>query len=150
MNKEQLKNIAGGLWIGTGLFLIYRSSLLYQLAAEEQRASGGGIALSILAGLAIGAIKGKFVLSKTARKNKSRIESLVAPLKIHDTFPKPFYGFIVAMAFFGVALRAYNGYLGGYIVVGALYCGIGAALIASSLVYWKKEPHPAIEKKVTT
>ena len=40
----------------------------------------------------------------------------------------------------GVLLRAYNEYLGGYIVVAAIYCGIGMALIVSSRVYWFTEP----------
>ena len=39
----------------------------------------------------------------------------------------------------GVLLRFYNEYLGGYIVVAAIYCGIGMALIISSRVYWLAE-----------
>ena len=29
--------------------------------------------------------------------------------------------------------------VGGYVVVGAIYCGIGMALLISSRVYWKTE-----------
>lgn len=137
--------LAGGLWVVIGTFLIYRSALLYQLAIEEQQVAQLSVALSVLAGLAIGVIKGKFVLSKTARKNKSRIESLTIPLKIHHIFAKPFYGFIAAMMLLGVALRTYNEYLGGYLVVGAVYCGIGMALIVSSRVYWKHDSQTLTE-----
>ena len=146
MNKTDLIKLAGGLWAVIGVFLIYRGILLYQLAVEEQRAAGLSIALSVLAGLAVGAIKGKFVLSKTARKNKSRIENLAVSPKIHHIFAKPFYGFIVAMMLLGVALRTFNEYLGGYLVVGAVYCGIGTALIVSSLVYWKSGAETAAEE----
>jgi len=36
-------------------------------------------------------------------------------------------------------LRSWNEFLGGYVVVAAIYCGIGLALIVSSMVYWKAE-----------
>ena len=39
----------------------------------------------------------------------------------------------------GILLRSYNEYLGGYIVIAAIYCGIGMALIVSSRVYWFAE-----------
>ncbi|MFQ5673978.1 MAG: hypothetical protein ACE5G9_12900 [Nitrospinales bacterium] len=149
MQKADLIKLAGGLWAVIGTFLIYRSVLLYQLAATEQGATELSIALSVLAGLAIGAAKGKFVLSKTARKNKTRIENLAVPLKIHHLFAKPFYGFIVGMMLLGVALRTFNEYLGGYLVVGAVYCGIGMALIVSSLVYWKNGSEKTATEEVS-
>ena len=121
-----------------GVFLIYRSALLYQLAIEEQRVAGTSIALSVLVGIGIGAIKGKFILSKTARRNKARIESLSVSPKIHHIFAKTFYGLIVGMMLLGAALRTFNEYVGGYLVVGSIYCGIGMALVVSSLVYWKE------------
>ena len=36
----------------------------------------------------------------------------------------------------GIMLRSFNEYLGGYIVVAAIYCGVGMALIVSSRIYW--------------
>jgi len=119
-----------------GLFLIIRGFGLYQLAGQEQHATQIAITLSgITAGL-IGLIKGKFVLSKTARKNKNRIHQLEDPVSIHQLFAKPFYVLIPMMMGLGVLLRSYNEYLGGYVVVAAIYCGIGMALIVSSRTYW--------------
>ena len=119
-----------------GLFLIIRGFGLYQLAGQEQNATQIAITLSgITAGL-IGLIKGKFVLSKTARKNKNRIHQLEDPVSIHQLFAKPFYVLIPMMMGLGVLLRSYNEYLGGYVVVAAIYCGIGMALIVSSRTYW--------------
>ncbi|MBT5027488.1 MAG: hypothetical protein HOL15_08935 [Nitrospinaceae bacterium] len=136
MNKNSLISIAGGFWCVVGLFLIIRGFGLYQLAGQEQHATQIAITLSgITAGL-IGLIKGKFVLSKTARKNKNRIHQLEDPVSIHQLFAKPFYVLIPMMMGLGVLLRSYNEYLGGYVVVAAIYCGIGMALIVSSRTYW--------------
>lgn len=109
---------------------------LYQLAEMEQHATVIAITISgVIAGL-IGLVKGKFVLSKTATRNKNRIYNLDDPVSIQDLFSKPLYFLIPIMMGFGVLLRSYNEYLGGYIVVAAIYCGIGMALIVSSRVYW--------------
>lgn len=129
-----------------GLFLVYRSVALYQLALYEQASTVNAIALSVIIGLVIGAVKGKFVLSKTARKNKSRIEELDIPLKIYHAFGKKFYMLIPGMILLGFLLRSYNEYLGGYIVVASVYCGIGMALMVSSRFYWIAGPAAAMDK----
>ena len=142
MNKQRLIQVAGLVWIIVGGFLIYRGSGLYNLAATEQNTSTGTIIISVILGIVLGVIKGKFVLSKTARRNRDRINQLTPPLKIHNIFSGPFYGFIVGMMGLGFLLRTFNTYLGGYVVVAAIYCGIGMALIAASYVYWIND-HPA-------
>ncbi len=121
------------------MFLIFRGFGLYQLAGQEQHSTQIAIILSIITAVLIGLLKGRFVLSKTARKNKARIHGLEDPVRIHQLFAKPFYFFIPMMMGLGVLLRSYNEYLGGYVVVAAIYCGIGMALIVSSRTYWAKE-----------
>ena len=102
----------------------------------EQHATEIAITISgIVAGL-IGLVKGRFVLSKTARRNKTRIHNLEDPVSLYHIFSKPFYFLIPMMMGFGILLRSFNEYLGGYIVVAAIYCGIGMALIVSSRIYW--------------
>ena len=116
--------------------LVIRGFGLYQLAEMEQLATVIAITISgIVAGL-IGLVKGKFVLSKTARRNKTRIHNLEDPVKLYNIFSKPFYFLIPMMMGLGILLRYFNEYLGGYIVVAAIYCGIGMALIVSSRIYW--------------
>mgnify|MGYP001373881187 CR=1 FL=1 len=137
MSKNNLIYIAGSIWVIVGVFLIYRGLHLYQLAANEQHSTQTAVIISVVVGLIIGAIKGRFVLSKTAQRNRTRIQNLEPPVKIHQVFAKPFYGFIFGMMLLGVLLRTMNEYLGGYVVVAAIYCGVGAALIVSSFVYWK-------------
>ncbi len=146
MNKQRLIQVAGLIWIIVGVFLIYRGSGLYNLAVTEQNTSKETIIISLILGIVLGVVKGKFVLSKTARRNCDRINQLTPPLKIYNIFSGPFYGFIAGMIALGILLRTFNTYLGGYVVVAAIYCGIGMALIAASYVYWKNDhPKPAEE-----
>ena len=146
MGKQRLLQVAGLIWIIVGLFLIYRGSGLYNLAVVEQNTGKGALIISVILGVVIGIIKGKFVLSKTALRNRNRINQLVPPLSIHQIFSGAFYGLIAGMMVLGFLLREFNAYLGGYVVVASIYCGIGMALIAASSVYWKNDPLPPIEK----
>jgi hypothetical protein len=59
-------------------------------------------------------------------------------------YAKSFYFLIAGMILLGVSLRTFNEYLGGYVVVGGIYCGIGLALMVSSLTYWKRDAQPAV------
>ena len=146
MNKNSLYTLAGSIWGLVGLFLIIRGVIMYQAALDTQNATQTALMISIAIAVVIGVAKGKFVLSKTARRNKSRIESIEEPLKIHHVYAKSFYFLIAGMILLGVSLRTFNEYLGGYVVVGAIYCGIGLALMVSSLTYWKTETPPATEE----
>lgn len=146
MNKNSLYILAGSVWALVGLFLMIRGALMYQTALDTQNASQTALAISIAASVVLGIIKGRFVLSKTARRNKSRIDGLEEPLKVHHVYAKSFYFMIAGMILLGVSLRTFNEYLGGYVVVAAIYCGIGLALMVSSLVYWKPDPQPAVEE----
>lgn len=122
-----------------GILLIYRGTDMYQLAVDEQSSTQMGIVFSVILGIMIGFFKGLFVLSKSARKNRSRIQGLESPVKIHQLFSKPFYGLIAGMMLLGILVRSFNEYLGGYIVVAGIYCAIGVALMVGSRAYWKSE-----------
>ena len=144
LSKNSLISIAGGFWCVVGLFLVVRGFGMYQLADHEQHSTQVAIILSGIAAAVIGLVKGKFVLSKTAQKNKTRIYELEDPVRIHQIFAKPFYILIPMMMGLGILLRSYNEYLGGYVVVAAIYCGIGMALIVSSRTYWTTEPTASV------
>ena len=146
MDKQRLLQVAGLIWIIVGLFLIYRGSGLYNLAVIEQNTSKEALIISVILGVVIGILKGKFVLSKTALRNRNRINQLVPPLSIHHIFSGSFYVLIAGMMMLGVLLREFNTYLGGYVVVASIYCGIGMALIAASSVYWKNDQLPSVEE----
>ncbi|MDH5761658.1 MAG: hypothetical protein OEZ51_01640 [Nitrospinota bacterium] len=142
MNKNSLYTLAGSIWGLVGLLMIIRGADMYQDALNTQNATQTALMISIAISAIIGVAKGRFVLSKTARRNKSRIDSIEEPLKVHHVYAKSFYFLIAGMIALGISLRTFNEYLGGYVVVGAIYCGIGLALMISSLVYWKREPQP--------
>jgi hypothetical protein len=146
VNKNSLYALAGSVWGLVGLFLIIRGAVMYQAALETQNATQTALMISIAIAIVIGVAKGKFVLSKTARRNKSRIESIEGPLQVHHVYAKSFYFLIAGMILLGVSLRHFNEYLGGYVVVAGIYCGIGLALVVSSLTYWKTETQPAPEE----
>jgi len=146
LDKQRLLQIAGLIWIIVGLFLIYRGSGLYNLAVIEQNTSKETLIISVILGVVIGILKGMFVLSKTALRNRNRINQLVPPLSIHHIFSGSFYVLIAGMMILGFLLRAFNTYLGGYVVVASIYCGIGMALIAASSVYWKNDQLPSVEE----
>lgn len=145
MNKNSLYALAGSIWGLVGLFLMIRGAMMYQIALETQNATQTALAIAIVISIIVGIAKGRFVLSKTARRNKSRIENIEGPLKVHHVYAKSFYFLIAGMILLGVSLRTFNEYLGGYIVVAAIYCGIGLALMVSSLVYWKADAPPTAE-----
>ncbi len=146
MNKNSLYTLAGSIWGLVGLFLVIRGAIMYQAALETQNATQAALAISIAVSIIVGVAKGRFVLSKTARRNKSRIESIEGPLKVYHVYAKSFYFLIAGMILLGVSLRTFNEYLGGYVVVAAIYCGIGLALMVSSLTYWKTETPPTAEE----
>ena len=150
MSRQLLTQIAGFIWVAVGLFLIYRGSGLYQLAIQEQNSNQETIIISLTLGIVLGIIKGKFVLSKTALRNRNRINQLIPPLKFYNVFSGSFYGFIAGMMLLGFLLREFNSYLGGYVVVAGIHCGIGMALIVASRVYWKKDQLPSGEKTSET
>ena len=140
MKHNHLFSLAGTIWGLVGLMLLLRGADLYKLAVEEQHASQMGLSISIFASLALGGAKGKFLFSRTARRNMARISSLEAPLKPHQVYAGKFYFLILGMIGLGMFMRTYNDWFGGYIVVAAIYCGIGLALTVSSMYYWKGDP----------
>ncbi len=141
MNKKSLIKIAGSVWVLAGLFLILRGWELLQRAMAEQGSAASAVYIALGIGLIVGGAKGKFVLSKSANRNKARIDDLdESTIKVHQVYSKSLYIMIGGMMLLGILLRTFNDYLGGFIVVGAIYCGIGTALIVSSLVYWKAQP----------
>ena len=102
MNKNSLYTLAGSIWGLVGLFLVIRGAIMYQAALDTQSATQTALMISIAISIIIGVAKGRFVLSKTARRNKSRIESIEGPLKVHHVYAKSFYFLIAGMIRLGV------------------------------------------------
>lgn len=141
------------IWVAVG-FMLSRRGLGFIGQAGELGASSFGSSLAIGLGLLIGALKGRYVLSKAALRNLERIRRLRAPFRPWQVFAPRFY-FLIALMMgggFGV-LRplAASGGIGLKLSIGGIYLGIGGALVISALAYiwpdrfarepaWRPEP----------
>lgn len=146
MQPTKLLLLAATLWSTIGALLLVRGVGML-LTASDRGASLSTLLLASGLGLALGGAKGRFVLSKAALRNKARILALERP-RPWDVFRPGFYPLIALMIALGAGLRAAAraGWLGGYPVVGAIYVGIGAALLASSLAYARPLPAPVLTR----
>lgn len=137
--KMRMIYINGTLWVGIGCILIYRGIGYFPETTSPT------FYMALLAGFILGGAKGYFVLGKTSRRNVARISQLQKPVQYSSTIPFLLYILIPIMIAFGLTLRAYKDTIwGGGYTVGAVYVGIGAALILASIFYWKAD----LKKKV--
>ena len=139
-----LSRFAGAVWLAAGGMLAVRGvSMLARAAGPPEHAGGIAIAVSAALGLLVGAAKGRYALRATAQRNLTRIRRLREP-RVWQAFGPVSLALIAGMVGLGVFLRtrAARGELGGYLVVGGIYLGIGCALLVSSLNYWRRDPPP--------
>ncbi len=113
------------LWFVMGSFLVWRG-----LGFRE--AAGDDASLALAIGIALGVAKGLTVLRRSSRRIMSRIEAIPGKASVFSTFPPILALFIPLMIGFGWSLRHFWGESHPAVVL-AVYTGIGAALIASSI-----------------
>jgi len=137
---RHLKTFAGIIWVLVGGMLLTRSVPMVQAASEQ---SGWVTTIvSLVVGALLGAGKGKFVLSKTARRNRARIEAL-SNARIWNVFTAKTWMLVVLMIGLGMLLR--GGAAAGWFSwapIAAIYAGIGAAMLVSSWAYFRVIPPP--------
>ena len=139
-----LSRAAALIWVGVGAMLLVRGA---GMLAERAAASVGVRVCAAAVGLALGALKGRYVLSRAARRNRRRIEALPRP-RPWQLFSGRMLVLIVAMIGLGIALRALAGAeLLPWTLVGALYVGIGAALITCAPAQVRPDP-PALPTRL--
>lgn len=132
MSSASLKRLAGLVWLAVGGMLAWKGATDFLPRVETR----WGVTLAVAIGLVVGAAKGQYVLSRTARRNIRRIESLARP-RPWNVFSGRFVIVIGLMVGLGFLLRdlADRGWLP-YAVVGSIYVGIGAGLMVSSAFYF--------------
>ena len=135
--KTQLKSLAFFIWLVGGTVLLYRGFDFLTEAPEHTNAML--IAIVAAAALAIGYGKGKFVLSKTSRKNIERINEFTEPKKPIQVYSLRSWIMISLMVGISLALTWLNTPL---LVRGAVNLGIGFGLVISSLAYLKAVAAP--------
>ena len=139
-SKKFVQGLAGLVWVAVGTSLAIRGA---RMLPEAKLQSGlAWTVASCVIGLLIGIAKGKYVLSKSARRNVVRIHKLDHP-RPWNIFTAKFYPLIGLMIGLGALLRwgANHGHWN-WAPVAGLYLGIGGALAISSLVYFRPAPVP--------
>ena len=145
VSTKTLEKLAGCVWLAVGGMLAWRGiKMIFGLSDDIERAGVSAIVMSLGIGAWIGYLKGRYVLSRTARRNLRRVRGLAEP-RIWNVFSARFLVVIALMIGLGAGLRwmARQGWLGGHAGVGGIYFGIGTALLISSLVYFLRPP-PAL------
>ena len=137
MSNKGLQSAAGAMWLMTGCMLMARGGRYFWQALHAGDATGRTITLALTLGLFGGLAKGRFVLAKTALRNKRRLQKLnqASPWQI---FAPGFYPLMVVMMGMSIGLKKLfgTGFAGGMVTYGGIVTGIGTGLFVSSFAYW--------------
>ena len=122
--------VGTGLLIAGGAFLFGDRSLsvLNGETAVSWQAEGIGLAIALV----IGFIKGRFVLTKVARKYIARIKTLPESSPFYMTFSRKSWVMVGGMMLLGRVIRAMGA---PHLVVGSIYVAVGFALVLGSRTY---------------
>jgi len=150
MIRNRLQNIAGTIWLGIGTMLMARGARYLWLAVQNDGVSSTAVATSVGVGLAVGLAKGRFVLARTALKNKRRIAALPEPVRGWQVYSLAYLPLIGLMMGMGIGLRSLfrGGFAGGMVTYGGGVIGIGAALFLSAFVYWFEGAFGSLPAKI--
>lgn len=136
---------SGFVWLAIGTFLLYKglrlisdatlssTSLCFRLKDFFGTSQQAGVVL-IAAGLLIGFLKGRFVLSKTVHRISSRIANLSLPIRFSDVYPFSYWILIASMITLGISLRFLPILVD---VRGLIDVAIGSALMNGSMLYFR-------------
>lgn len=139
MSRSSLQTLAGIIWVCVGVMLASMGIFKYLANAQSLGASTLSLGLAIGLGLIVGGAKGKFVLAKSALRNKDRIEKLEEPLRPWHVFAPPFFLLIALMMGMGIGIRRFvidQSNPTHLLIYGGCLCGIGGALFVSAFAYW--------------
>jgi len=119
--------IASTMWTVVGLGLT--------VAGVHFTRVGGGSWVWLLPALAVGALKGRFVLARRAEANARRIEASDERICVGAIFSWPMWGLVLFFMGLGAALR--HSPLPRF-WLGLVYVAVGSALAAASTVSWRR------------
>jgi protoporphyrin/coproporphyrin ferrochelatase len=136
LSTRNLERLAGIIWLLVGAMLIRKG------VTGFENTSTLGLWIALPVGLVVGALKGKYVLSRTARRNRRRIRSLSEP-KLWNVFTGKFLILIALMIGLAQGLQALAeaGHFSWAALVG-IRLGIGAGLMVSAFVLLLPPPKP--------
>jgi hypothetical protein len=137
--------ISGFLWLAVGGGLLYKGlhlisngtisadSLCFKMQGFFGSPQQSGTAL-IAAGLLVGFVKGRFVLSKTVRRVALRILSLPLPIRFFSVYAPSYFILIGGMIALGITLK--------FLPIpvdlrGFIDTAVGSALINGAMLYFR-------------
>ena len=133
-----LNVLAALVWCLGGVILLVKGGKLLAGAASLFPGSVWPWVAAV-AGLSLGAVRGKFLFSRSCKNNLARISSLRHP-KIWQFFSPGFFVLLFLMIAAGAVLsRLAHTSFPALIGVVVLDLAVGAALLASSRVFWQQK-----------
>ncbi len=137
--------ISGCFWLIVGVFLLYKGICLISLGTIRQESLCFSFAKVfgspeeagteiIAAGLFIGFVKGRFILSKTVERVTKRILSIPEPIRLSTVYAPSYWILIGAMITLGMLIRFFP------IPVdlrGLVDLAVGSALIHGAMLYFR-------------
>ena len=137
-SARTLRILSAVVWYGGGIALLVKSGMLLAeaFALGSNHVWPWGL---VVAGVVLGALRGRYFFSRVCQKNLLRIGSLERP-KIWQFFRKRFYFLLLLMILFGIGLSRWANHRYVFLLcVAALDLAVGVALIGSSYVFWIKK-----------
>jgi hypothetical protein len=130
MKHTTLIGFSGITWFLVGLFLLSKGLSLIALHESDQQMA----LIYIFAGLLVGFIKGRFVLSKTVHRLVSRIVALSMPVALKDVYSRGYLLLIAGMMGLGFLFKwlpiplPWKGFID---------VAIGSALINGAILFFR-------------
>lgn len=144
LRSEQHLKLAFAIWMVGGFVLLWLGIYRFITIGDMDIVSVPALGGAALA-LGIGFAKGKFVLSKTSRRNIDRLMAIEEPTKLSNVYSTR--SWIIIMVMIGISLALNLGPVDPY-WRGVVNMAIGMGLVASSLVYLK--PHGQDSESIHT
>ncbi len=119
--------LSGILWMLIGVWLLYKGLRILSLPFIRESATWW-----IAAGLLVGFLKGRFVLSKTVRRISGRIAALPLPIRFASVYPKSYWILLGSMMLLGMLFR--------FLPLewrGVADVAVGSALMNGALLYFR-------------
>jgi len=162
VSHSTLYRISGFIWLAVGIVLLNTGlvlimsgftshpfdpqgySSIFSYLSELVRGPDNAACLFIGIGLALGLVKGRFVMRKVACKSFDRIKLLENPTPITNLYTKANLFVLVAMVFLGMSMR----YMAvAYDIRGLIDAAVGAALMQGAINYFQYASYAKAKKR---
>lgn len=139
---------SGVIWFAVGIFLLLigvkrvvfssiegaSHSALFAEMAKMLKSRERSALILVTAGLLLGFMKGRFVLSKTVIRVVGRIRTLPEPIGFFDVYSLGYFALIASMMFLGMMMRWLSVPSD---IHGVIDIGVGSALMNGAMFYFR-------------